>query len=129
MSRPEENIDQLIRSALSTEEAEVYDNLGEQGLIEEAFSVLKGRAKFIVWMTVLFVFVFFIVAVWAGFQFFGAVETKDLIMWAVVFIFSMSAVSMLKMWYWMEMNKNATVRELKRVELQVAHLAKMLETR
>jgi len=129
MSRPEENIDQLIRAALSTEEAEVYDKLGEQSLIEEAFSVLNGRAKYINWMVVFFSFVFFLITIYAGFQFFAAAETKELLMWAVIFIISASGVSMLKMWYWMEMNKNATIRELKRVELQVAHLAKVLETR
>ena len=129
MSRPEENIDQLIRAALSTEEAEVYDKLGEPSLIEEAFSVLNGRAKYINWMVVFFSFVFFLITIYAGFQFFAAAETKELLMWAVIFIISASGVSMLKMWYWMEMNKNATIRELKRVELQVAHLAKVLETR
>lgn len=129
MSRPEENIDQLIRAALGQEEAEAYDNLGEQSMIEEAFGVLKGRNRFITGMTVVFSFVFFLIAVFAGFQFFEAVETNDLILWAVVFMSSMMAVSMLKMWYFMEMNKNATIRELKRVELQVAHLAKVIETR
>lgn len=129
MSRPEENIDQLIRAALGQEEAEAYDNLAEQSLVEEAFSVLKGHSRFITWMSVIFAFVLFGVAIFAGFQFFEAIETNDLILWSVVFMSSMIGVGMLKMWYFMEMNKNATIRELKRVELQVAHLAKVIETR
>jgi hypothetical protein len=129
MSRPEENIDKLIRDALSNEEAEAYDQLGEQTLLEEALSVLNGRAKYINWMVVFFSFVFFGIAVYAAFQFFDAIATKELIMWSVIFIISMTAVSALKMWYWMEMNKNATIRELKRVELQVSHLANVIEAR
>lgn len=129
MSRPEENIDQLIRTALGQQEAEAYDNLAEQSIFEEAFGVLKGRNRFITGMTVVISFVFFLIAVFAGFQFFDAVETNDLILWAIVFMSSMMAVGMLKMWYFMEMNKNATIRELKRVELQVAHLAKVLATK
>jgi hypothetical protein len=30
---------------------------------------------------------------------------------------------MLKMYFWMEMNKNVVLREIKRLELQVARLA------
>lgn len=126
MSRPEDNIDKLIRAALSNEEAEAFDSLGEQSLIKEALGVLKGRAYFVNWMVVLFSFIFFGITIFAAFQFFDATEIKDLIMWSVVFIMSMTAVSALKMFYWMEMNKNTTIREIKRVELQVAHLAKQL---
>ena len=127
MSRPEENIDQLIRAALNQEEAEAYDNLGEQSVFEEAFGVLRGKNRFIIRMTVVFSFVFFLIGVFAGFQFFDAIETNDLILWSVVFMTSMTGVGMLKMWYWMEMEKNATIREIKRVQLQVAHLAKVME--
>jgi hypothetical protein len=35
----------------------------------------------------------------------------------------MVGVAMLKMYFWMEMNKNVTLREMKRLELQVARLA------
>jgi len=128
MSKPEENIDRLIRDALSSEEAEAYDQLGEQTLLNEALSVLHGRAKYINWMVVFFSFVWFGITIFSAFQFFETEAIKELIMWAVIFIFSMTAVSALKLWYWMEMNKNATIRELKRVELQVSHLAKVLET-
>ena len=34
----------------------------------------------------------------------------------------MLAVAMLKMYFWMEMNKNVTLREVKRLELQIARL-------
>ena len=43
------------------------------------------------------------------------------------FGFSMAAVSMLKLWAWMEIEKNCTVREIKRLELQVARLAQRLD--
>ncbi|MEE8169622.1 MAG: DUF6768 family protein [Phycisphaerae bacterium] len=35
----------------------------------------------------------------------------------------MSAVAMLKIWYWMEMQRIVVMREIKRVELQIARLA------
>jgi hypothetical protein len=128
MTRPEENIDRLIRSALSNDEAEAFDNLSEQGLIDEAFGVLVGRSKIISGLSVLFAFSFFGGAVYCGFQFFGAETTRDLITWASGFFTCMMAVTALKLWYWMEMEKNATIRAIKRIELQIAHLASVIES-
>ena len=45
---------------------------------------------------------------------------------AIGFVFCINAVAMLKLWYFMEMNKNAVTREVKRLELQIARLAKRL---
>jgi|GEM_PF-3584282 len=32
-------------------------------------------------------------------------------------------IGLIKIWYWMELNRNTVLREIKRLELQVAHLA------
>ena len=49
------------------------------------------------------------------------------IAWAGGFGLSLIAIAMLKIWYWMELNKNAVTREVKRVELQLARLARQLK--
>ena len=36
---------------------------------------------------------------------------------------------MLKIWYWMEMNRHTLTREIKRVELQIAELVHKVENR
>lgn len=61
-------------------------------------------------------------AVWSAVRFFAAADTRDMIMWAVLFLFSLQAVGLLKLWYWMALNRNAVTREVKRLELQVARL-------
>lgn len=129
MSRPEDNIDQLIRAALTNEESEVFDSLGEQTIFEEAFGILKGRGRFITGSTMIISVLLFVAAVYSGFQFFEAETTKELIAWAVGFCMGMMAVGTLKIWWWMEMEKNATIREIKRVELQIAVLARTLESK
>ena len=43
-----------------------------------------------------------------------------MILSAVALVFLLIAISMMKIWYWMELNKHAIMRELKRVELQLA---------
>ncbi|MBZ0171437.1 MAG: hypothetical protein K8E66_03575 [Phycisphaerales bacterium] len=46
--------------------------------------------------------------------------------WGLGFLMAMIAVSMMKTWYFMEMNRNCVLREVKRVELQIARLAERL---
>ena len=56
-------------------------------------------------------------------QFFNAEGIREMILWAGAFGFSLLAVMANKIWYWMELNKNAIKREIKRLELQIARLA------
>ncbi len=42
------------------------------------------------------------------------------------FVFCMGAISMMKIWYWMEMQRIGVTREIKRLELQVACLTQRL---
>jgi hypothetical protein len=44
-------------------------------------------------------------------------------LWSAGALWAALAVAMLKMYFWMEMNKNVMLREMKRLELQVARLA------
>lgn len=51
------------------------------------------------------------------------------IAWSVCFLFSNMAVAMMKLWFWMQMDKNVVIREMKRLELQVATLAGIIKSR
>ena len=58
--------------------------------------------------------IFLALAVVCAVNFFNAEQDRELLMWAAGFIVCFSAVSMLKVWYWMEMQRNALTREIKR---------------
>ena len=47
-------------------------------------------------------------------------------MWGAGAGLAVAGLALIKVWFWMEIQKNAIVRELKRVELQVANLAKVV---
>jgi phosphatidylserine synthase len=117
-------LDKKIREALRKEDAEVFEDFsGEPSVFEMLMETCRGRHR---WLSILGAFwtlVFFVLGIFAAFQFFDAEQTRDLLMWAAACILCMSAVSMLKVWYFMEMNKNAITREIKRLELQIARLA------
>lgn len=127
MNNTEQNIDKLIREALSEEESQAYDDLGEQSLVDMMFGVFKGRHRFLSIMWALVSVVFFVAAIYSATRFLESEETNELITWGAVFFLTLGTVLSLKVWYWMEMHRNTLMREIKRVELAVAHLASRLQ--
>lgn len=68
-------------------------------------------------------FAMFSGAVYCAWNAFDAADVRQTVLWSAGALVAMLAVAMLKMYFWMEMNKNVTLREVKRLELQVARLA------
>lgn len=62
------------------------------------------------------------VAVWAGVSLYHAQEMKPTIVWATVLIISAIFFVLVKVVGWQWMNKYSVMREIKRLELQVAGL-------
>ncbi|MGB5272948.1 MAG: DUF6768 family protein [Flavobacteriaceae bacterium] len=123
MKTDKEKIDELIKESLNAEEAKFYEALGEQNLLEKLGQAQKGKTGWLVKvMTVTSVFIF-LLFIYCGFQFFEATVPKDLIAWSTGAILCMLSMAMLKHYVWMQMDKNDILRELKRLELQLAALA------
>ena len=124
MKNNKDEIDELIHQALSAEEAEFYDQLEEPNLMKEALGLYTGKHKFLSIIVTIVTFLYMGFGVYCAVQFFGATETKQLIIWSGGFFVSLMAVGTMKIWSWMQMDKNALMREIKRLELQVAVLSK-----
>jgi len=118
------DLDDKIRSALRNEDAELFDEFSEEpSIFELVIETFRGRHRVLVYLTVFWTAVFFILAIISAVKFFNAAEDRAMLMWAAATIVCMSAISLMKVWFWMEMNKNAITREVKRLELQIARLA------
>ena len=115
-----DDLDGMIRQALGAEHAELFDQYGEPSLPEMVVDSFRGRTRWLVALTFVSIAVFTILAGVCAYQLYMATEVKELSAWAVATIFCLIAVSMMKIWYWMELNKHAIMREFKRVELQLA---------
>jgi fatty acid desaturase len=119
-------LDDKIRKALEEtgiESPEFSNDDSLRSLISDAYA---GRLRWIVvWMT-LWQLVFFGVWIWSAFRFFDVTGVEDKILWATIFLMSGMMTSMLKMMQWMLMNRNRVLREVKRLELEVARLGKKL---
>lgn len=117
-------LDDKIREALRAEDAEAFDDWGgEPSMFTLVMDTFRGRHKWLVMMTVFWSLVFLVLAIVSAVKFFNAEDSRNLMLWAVAFLCCMSCVSMMKVWFWMELNKNALMREIKRLELQIARLA------
>lgn len=122
-----EEIDQLIRQALSEEEAKFYDNLDEQNLPQMVGGLFEGKMKWVTIMAFIIMPVLFAGAVYCIVQFFQSYEMKEMIIWSTGGFFLLMAVGFMKLYHFMQMDKNAILREIKRMELQVAVLNNKLE--
>lgn len=128
MKNDTEAIDALIKETLTQEEAKFYEDLDEQGVFQMIWGLFKGKNKWIMLLMNIVTVVFFILFIYCIVQFFNAEETKELIKWSTGAIIFLLGVSMLKVFAWMQMDKNALLREIKRLELQVSSLANKMSS-
>ena len=56
-------------------------------------------------------------------QFFYVESTEELIKWGIGGLVCLIGVSMLKIFAWLQMDKNAILREMKRLEFQISILS------
>ncbi|WP_273566441.1 DUF6768 family protein [Maribacter halichondriae] len=127
MKTEKEKIDELIKETLNKEEVKFYDELEEQNLLGKLGEVYRGKMGwFAIIMNIahLVVLGLFIICT---IRFLNTEETNMLIKWASAGFLCMIAMGMLKLYVWMQMDKNDTLRELKRLELQVVALSHKLE--
>jgi hypothetical protein len=61
--------------------------------------------------------VFFALTVWCIVRFAGAADVDERLLWGLGALMGIHAVSMLKLWFFMEMNRNSVLREIKRLEI------------
>lgn len=118
-----EDIDKLIKDTLTQEEAKFYDGLEEQGLFGMIGGLFKGKIK---WLLIVMNIVNLIVVglfVYCTIQFFNTENTNELIKWATGGFMCLIFAGMIKLFVWLQMDKNAIMRELKRLELQVSSLS------
>jgi hypothetical protein len=118
-----EDIDKLIKEALTQEEAKFYDDLEEQNLLQMVSGIFSGKNSWLVIVMSMVQVVFFGCFIYCAIQFFNVEATNDLIKWGVFGTLSLMASSMLKIFSWMQMDKKAIIREIKRLELQVSSLS------
>jgi hypothetical protein len=120
--------DDAIRRALSPDDLRAYEALGrEPSPFEAGVAAFRSQHVFFSFGGWIAGFAMFVIGVYAAWQAWQATDLRTLILWASVGICAVVALGFVKIWFWMEMQKNNVVREVKRLELQVVSLINRLE--
>ncbi len=118
-----EDIDELIKETLTAEETKFYESLEEQNLWQMISGIFRGKNSWIIIVMSIVQLVFFGCFVYCAIQFFKVETTHELIKWSALGMVTLFGSSMLKLYSWLQMDKNALLREIKRLELQVSSLS------
>ncbi|MHC5024136.1 MAG: DUF6768 family protein [Planctomycetota bacterium] len=119
------DLNDRIREALRADDEEALAELAaEPDLFEQVLQTFRGRGRVLVLGSMAFGILFMALAILCVVKFFQAEAVQSMLAWALGFVFCLSAVMGMKIWYWMELQKNAITREIKRLEIQVTRLAK-----
>lgn len=116
-------IDDRIRGALDEDDRAFLASLDEgRGLFTQFGDVLTGPLGG--WARIVFVATFFLTAAmgYAIWQMFIADTTRELILWASGSLAGLMASGFTKDWFFSRMNMMTLLREVKRLQLQVAKL-------
>jgi hypothetical protein len=109
-----------LRGAL--EEANENSIAEVRALVAQSFT---GRAKWITiagWAKTL---VFLGIAILAAVQFFKTDAIRAMIAWATLFVVATSSMGIMIVMYWMQLNRNAVTREVKRLELAIMEASRL----
>ncbi len=120
-------LDDTIRSALKSQAQHgAIDPDREPPMRTQIAETFRGRFRWLAWLAVFYRIVFLVFAVIAAIQFFRVDGTRELIAYATLFLICVVASAFIKLWYWMLLIKNSVIREIKRLELQIAELTQDL---
>jgi len=128
MKNSMEEIDELIKETLTKEEAAFYDELDEQNLLDMVGGLFNTKLKWIMILMNIVQVIAFGLFIYCLVKFFGTQETNELIKWGAGGFLFLLMSSMLKFFSWLQMDKNAILREMKRLELQVSSLSSKISS-
>jgi len=119
--------DEALRQSLSAEDNELFKRLGaDQALHRQVLATFEGRLRWFNiagWIAGLVLFLVACVLTW---RFAQAETLPDMLRWGAASALAFAGVALVKVWFWLELQKNAIVREVKRLEVQLASLAAQL---
>ena len=116
------DLDKLIDEALGEEERELLRRIGDEpGFFAQAFGVFGGPTGWVNIILMVVQGVAFVAGVWAAWHFFNAADPVAQLRWGLPASVLLILATMVKMALLPRMETNIIIRELKRIELQLAH--------
>lgn len=117
-----EEIDRLIKESLNKDEAEFYNSFEEESFFKMMTSHYRDKMAWMAYLTSAVHLIVVIVAVYCGYQLFTIEGTTEILRYGSVMFIALIFAAMIKLWHWMQIDKNSVLREMKRIEFQIALL-------
>ena len=124
------NLDEQIRNALNSNDAQMLGGPDDGLRIDQlVISTFRSRHWIMTIPIVLVSIVVMVLSIWCLVRFFDATEVQHMIGWAMGVIAGTFMIGFMKVWFWMEMQRIAITREVKKVELLAARLLQEMGTK
>lgn len=124
MNKSEKEFDVLIQEALSKEEAKYFDEMAEQNVPQMVLGLFKGKNS---WLNIVMIVVnlgVFGIGIYTFTEMLKTESTNLKLEWMFYTLMCFLMMVLFKLWSWNQMDRNALMREIKRLEYQVSLLNK-----
>ncbi|MFZ2031546.1 MAG: DUF6768 family protein [Vitreimonas sp.] len=121
------DLDKAIREGYSAEDAALMQRLAsDPTMTRQVLDAFQGPFGGLNILSVVFTLAMLGAGGYCVWRFLDAADVRDMLIWGGGAAIALCGIAMVKLWFWMELQRNATVREIKRLELQVSRLASRL---
>ena len=117
------NLDDDIRKVLDNGET-LYDLEKEEGVFRQWAGIFRGKMRWMAIFVTIETVVVLVLMLLVMIEFFDADNTRGQIFHATCFLLLALVMLLIKLWGWMQMNRYALQREIKRLELRILELGK-----
>ena len=115
------DLDAMIDEALDSEERALLRSIGEEtGFFAQALGVFGGSAGWVSALLMVVQTLLFFAGFWATFNFFEARDPLSALRWGLPAAVLLLMALIIKLSLWPTIQTNRVIRELKRIELQIA---------
>lgn len=122
-----DHFEKIAKQALSGEEYKLLTQEEEKDLYSRLNRLVNLRSRWLVLYIFLVTFIIFIAFIIFSVRLFGATEMRDLFIALYLTGVSLIMILGIKMYVWMQMNQKETLRELKKIELEIHLLSESIK--
>ena len=119
----EKELDDIIRKNLTQEEMSYYDQLEDPNMIDKVLRMYKGKNAWVFLVQTIAMLLVFIAFIYCTVQFFQEDDVAKMLKWGFGCFLTINAVGMIKVILSGFMSEINIIREIKRLELQLASIA------
>ena len=116
------DIDKEIERALSEEDKLLVSQFEDLGLFSYFKSLFRGKDAWVSILSIFFGIILQVLFFYCAYKFFTIADMNSKILWGGGAWFTAIMVAFMKVWFWMRMESNRVIREIKRLELRVTQM-------